>query len=110
MTQSKQTTKAKARTKVTRPKVSAAPVPKATKSTRAKATSSKATACLCGCGGAPKGSFLPGHDARLKSHLQRAFRGEADLPSAVATLHGTADPMTIAKGRGWERFLPGSKT
>lgn len=50
--------------------------------------------CMCGCGGTTKGGrFLPGHDARLKSHLLKDAREGSE--SAVERIHEL----------GWERFL-----
>src|SRR5262245_23476059 len=46
-----------------------APAPKATPAKSAKATEPKQ--CLCGCGRTTKGSFAPGHDARLVSLLRQ---------------------------------------
>ena len=49
------------------------------------------SACECGCGGEPKGRFLPGHDMKLKSRLFRE--------SAGGSRRATAE----LKRRGWER-------
>lgn len=70
--------------------------------------------CLHGCGTKTKGGdFVIGHDAKLKSILQKAHvAGETtvDLGGTKATpLHGQS-PMAIAKARGWERFLTAAKT
>jgi hypothetical protein len=70
---------------------------------RAKATGAKkapserpAAVCTCGCGGTTGGGkFLPGHDARLKSELLRAFRGEGL----------SAEQQQLVEQLGWERFL-----
>lgn len=54
--------------------------------------------CLDGCGGSPrKGLFLPGHDARLKSALQKASR------EGKAAERGKASKQ--ASLLGWEKFL-----
>lgn len=40
--------------------------------------------CLCGCGGHPKGRFLPGHDAKLKGRLKKEALGDdADVAAAA---------------------------
>jgi hypothetical protein len=70
---------------------------------RAKATGAKkapserpAAVCTCGCGGTTGGGkFLPGHDARLKSELLRAFRGEGL----------SAEQQQLVEQLDWERFL-----
>jgi hypothetical protein len=55
--------------------------------------------CLCGCTETTKGGqFLPGHDARYKSHLIR--EALADNPDALAEL----------ERRGWLRFLEKTRT
>lgn len=75
------------------------------KATKAAPSQAKQNACMCGCGGATAREFMPGHDGRLKGHLLRAFRGEEKLPARVAKVYGTADPLAIAKARGWGRFM-----
>lgn len=40
--------------------------------------------CLCGCGGHPKGRFLPGHDAKLKGRLKKEALGEDSSVAAAA--------------------------
>lgn len=40
--------------------------------------------CLCGCGGHPKGRFLPGHDAKLKGRLKKEALGEDSDIAATA--------------------------
>src|SRR5512144_2506447 len=56
-------------------------------------------ACLDGCGGSPrKGLFLPGHDARLKSALQKAAR------EGNAAQRGKAEKQATVLG--WEHLLP----
>lgn len=34
--------------------------------------------CECGCGGETYARFVPGHDARMKSHLYAIIRGEEE--------------------------------
>jgi hypothetical protein len=72
---------AKAEAPASAPKVEAPEgqtAPKAEKAPRAKAAPKQATACACavpgdnGCnGGMSKGTFAPGHDAKLTGHLTR---------------------------------------
>jgi hypothetical protein len=51
--------------------------------------------CICGCGGLTKGgSFLPGHDARYKSHLVKE-----------ALAGGNPEAEEILRQRGWTKFL-----
>ena len=75
-----------------------------TKATRRKATKKAATGapkkCECGCDGQTKGGrFLPGHDSKLKSRLQREYRG--------ATTKRDRDRIYRAfQEQGWERFVP----
>lgn len=70
--------------------------------------------CLHGCGTKTKGGdFVIGHDAKLKSILQKAHVASpdkgVDLGGKSATpLHGQT-PMEIAKVRGWEGFLDKAK-
>jgi hypothetical protein len=52
--------------------------------------------CTCGCGGKTGSRFVPGHDAKLKSELQTAFR-EGTISAAQKAL---------VKELGWERFMP----
>lgn len=61
-----------------------------TPSTRAKAKPKRTTEsvsvkeCLCGCGGSPKGRFLPGHDAKLKGRLKKEALGDdAEIATAA---------------------------
>lgn len=66
--------------------------------------------CLHGCGQKTKGgNFVIGHDAKLKSILQKAHVAAPDSPvdlggTSKTPLHGQK-PMEIAKARGWEGFL-----
>lgn len=66
--------------------------------------------CLHGCGAQTKGGdFVIGHDAKLKSILQKAHVAAPDKPvdlggKDATPLHGRK-PMEIAKERGWEGFL-----
>lgn len=66
--------------------------------------------CLHGCGAQTKGGdFVIGHDAKLKSILQKAYvAGESTVSLGDSPLSGQA-PMTIAKQRGWESFLDKAK-
>lgn len=49
--------------------------------------------CQCGCGGAVRRRFLPGHDAKLKGTLLRAARG------------GDSSARDELVRLGWGRFL-----
>lgn len=66
--------------------------------------------CLHGCGAQTKGGdFVIGHDAKLKSILQKAHvAGEAKVDLGDSPLSGQS-PMAIAKQRGWEGFLDKAK-
>ena len=58
--------------------------------------------CLCGCGSKVDRRFKPGHDARLKGALIRAYRaGEPAMHTAFAV----TDPKIIAFSLGWDHFL-----
>jgi hypothetical protein len=52
--------------------------------------------CLCGCGGATKSRFVPGHDAKLKSILLRAARSGGLSP----------EQQDLVARLGWARLLP----
>ena len=53
--------------------------------------------CLCGCGGQPKGGkFIPGHDARSKGQLLRAYRANGEE---------TAEARQIIIHLGWGRYI-----
>jgi len=53
------------------------------------------------CGQMTTNAFKPGHDARLKGALIKAYRGGYQLH-----LNGRhLDPMDVASERGWEHFL-----
>lgn len=56
----------------------------------------EATACECGCGQPAQRTFLPGHDAKLKSQLLARYRaGGADAARAEKEAHA----------RGWTHFM-----
>lgn len=61
------------------------------------------------CGRQVAGEFAQGHDAKLKSVLQKAYTkadgGDGEFRMLDGGLLISADPMEIAKQRGWERFL-----
>ena len=62
--------------------------------------------CPCGCGGFPKGTFLPGHDAKLKAKLIRAHVTGTKVVEVVEDKKRS--PITakeVASRFGWERFL-----
>jgi hypothetical protein len=122
---------------MTTPATKAAPKPsKAAKAaTKAKATSAQTSAngkattkeaaprkqaapkpvkhCLEGCGGQTKGGdFLIGHDAKLKSLLQKAHVAgdtKIDLGGKDASRYHGMSPMDVAKERGWTGFLDKAK-
>lgn len=66
--------------------------------------------CLHGCGQVTKGGdFVIGHDAKLKSILQKAHvAGDKTVDLGDSPLSGQA-PMAIAKARGWQGFLDKAK-
>lgn len=60
-------------------------------------TAVSARTCTCGCGETPKGEtaeFMPGHDARYKSHLIREVRAG-----------GNDEAHAELERRGWLHFL-----
>jgi hypothetical protein len=63
---------------------------------KAATTAGKEGICLCGCGRTTGGGrFVAGHDAKLKSELLRAFRGD-----------GLSDEQQgLVERLGWERFM-----
>lgn len=60
--------------------------------------------CICGCGGKTKGgSFIPGHDAKLKSILIKGVLEQTKV-EALETL--TPDEcLVVLEERGWTKFL-----
>jgi hypothetical protein len=84
--------------------------PKAAKATKAP---KEPKFCLDGCGAQTKGGdFVIGHDAKLKSILQKAHvAGAASIDlggTDKSKYHGKA-PMDVAKERGWTGFLDKAK-
>lgn len=72
--------------------------------------------CKCYCGkqvNTRKREFLPGHDAKLKSAMQRAYRTGTDIevpPEYTADGERLAiSPQAIANERGWQQFLTDGK-
>lgn len=69
--------------------------------------------CLDGCGGQTKGGdFLIGHDAKLKSLLQKAHVAgvaKIDLGGKDASRYHGMSPMDVAKERNWTTFLDKAK-
>lgn len=63
--------------------------------------------CLCGCTKqVEKGStFRQGHDARFKGILQRAYVRHSQIVFRDGASRVEADPMQLAKSRGWEHYL-----
>lgn len=47
--------------------------------------------CWCGCGGATKSRFVPGHDARFHSLAKRVARGLAAMPESFVSEDARAD-------------------
>lgn len=70
--------------------------------------------CLDGCGAQTKGGdFVIGHDAKLKSVLQKEHVAGAkalDLGGKDASRYHGMSPMDVAKERGWEKYLEAAKT
>ena len=52
--------------------------------------------CLCGCKGKTASRFVPGHDARLKGVLQKAYRSDKGLNATQKALVAELE---------WERFM-----
>jgi endonuclease-3 len=51
--------------------------------------------CLCGCGGIPShGDFLPGHDQRLRTRIEEAAGGLANLWQIASAIGGYLDGDT----------------
>jgi len=50
-------------------------------------------------------TFAPGHDAKLKSVLIKAFRGGYDYSHLEGSMKIDVDPVTVADDRGWGHFL-----
>lgn len=62
-----------------------------------KATARRLSACFCGCGGVTGGTFVPGHDSKLKSWvLSYEFKpvesdaALADFPNILKRVHEVA--------------------
>jgi hypothetical protein len=52
-----------------------------------------------------KREFLPGHDAKLKSVLQKAYRNGEGFAFYVGGMLVHSDPMNEAEKRGWAKFM-----
>lgn len=63
----------------------------------------------CGTNVSKGKQFAPGHDAKYKSVLIKAFRAGGDFAWRDGSMLHHADPMALAKERGWERFLTPAK-
>jgi hypothetical protein len=50
-------------------------------------------------------TFAPGHDAKLKSALIKAFRAGTDFSYLDGSLLVHADPVAVADDRGWGHFM-----
>lgn len=59
---------------------------------------------------ARKRQFAPGHDAKLKSTLLKAFRAGEDVTYQDGGMLVSADPMKLAKQRGWAHFMTPAPT
>lgn len=59
----------------------------------------------CGQTVARKRQFVPGHDAKLKSTLIKAFRAGEDIAFLRGGVTVYATPADLAKERGWTHFL-----
>jgi hypothetical protein len=101
---------AKSAAKATAAKTTKAAPAKAAKAAKAPKAPKPVKYCLHGCGLQTKGGdFVIGHDAKLKSILQKAHvAGEKSVDLGDSPLSGQA-PMAIAKARGWESFLDKAK-
>jgi hypothetical protein len=67
--------------------------------------------CACYCGrnvNTRKRQFLPGHDAKLKSKMQAAYRGNTGVtipPEYNDGARSEVSPMVLAAARNWYEFL-----
>lgn len=61
------------------------------------------------CGADTMGTFAPGHDAKLKGVLIRAFLNGQTYDVRNDGHLTSSDPMTVAKERHWEAFLNEAK-
>lgn len=61
------------------------------------------------CGADTMGTFAPGHDAKLKGVLIRAFLNGQSYDVRNDGHLTSYDPMTVAKERHWEAFLNEAK-
>lgn len=52
-----------------------------------------------------KREFKPGHDAKFKSVLLKAFRAEEPFVYIDGDERVEAEPMELARARGWEHFM-----
>lgn len=51
--------------------------------------------CWCGCGGATKGRFVPGHDARFHALAKKVAAGEAEMPEDFVCEEAKADFLKV---------------
>jgi hypothetical protein len=66
--------------------------------------------CMCGCGQHPsskKGTFIPGHDQRLKGKLGRAKAAGAKVELHIGKDVRVLDPQALADERKWKLPKPG---
>ena len=52
-------------------------------------TKTSVNTCLCGCGGTTRGTFKPGHDARMVSQLVAVVKADNVTKSGIAKLAKT---------------------
>lgn len=61
------------------------------------------------CGGETQNDFCQGHDAKLKSALQRCFRAGIGYAILDGGLMIDRDPLQVAAERGWSKFMTPGK-
>lgn len=59
----------------------------------------------CGSTISKRRTFKPGHDAKLKSVLQAAFRNGEDFTYEEDGIVSTVSPVDLAEERGWGHFM-----
>lgn len=61
------------------------------------------------CGDQTQNEFKQGHDAKLKSALQRCFREGLEYAYEKGGMLTMADPLAVAASRGWSHFMTPGK-
>src|SRR5262249_48089640 len=61
--------------------------------------------CLCGCGGASKSGFVPGHDAKLSSRFRRLILGKGTDEDRAIALSERVRSHPKVQGSGYLRAL-----